>query len=106
MKNFLIALILFIIPSITHAQDVWIYSHDGIDSYIIEESIAAESDLVTVTTKDVQDGNLLRTIHWKFENVFGQWRYETSEMDGFHTTVVIEDGLSGKILRFYLDHSN
>ena len=107
MKKFLIALIFFIIPSITHAQDVWIYSHNDTEScYIVEESIVVHEDEVEVTTKEVRDGELLMTIDWKFEKIFDQWRYETSEMDGTHTTVVIEDGLSGKILRFCLDHSN
>ena len=104
MKKLLIALLIFMIPNITHAQDIWIYSYDETSScYIVSDSIVTREDEVEVTTKEVCDGKLLMTIDWKFEKIGEQWRYETSEMDGNHTTVVIEDGLSGKILRFCLD---
>ena len=78
------------------ATDVWIdhWSHEDVDVYIMDDTIKyARSDACKwfyITTKEVKDGQLQRTIVWKFSSWYNEmWRYETSTMDGCHTTVVI-----------------
>lgn len=79
------------------AQDVWIerWNSEGVDLYAMDDTIKGNaSDLgykeFTVSTKLVKNGQVTEIINWKFSRFRTDiWRYETSNMDGLHTTVVI-----------------
>ena len=94
------------------AQDVWVCSvanssyERGYEVFIMTETIQSDgSTWAKATTKKVRNGQLLKTIRWTFDGVTGMWRYETSTMDGTHTTRVIEGSMPDKILRYCLAHS-
>ncbi len=101
MKKFFLAVIftltIFFTPARNcEATDIWVenWSAENIDIYIIEETIknisAENNRAFSVSIKKVQNNQLLKTLNYtfsKFENDF--WRYESSEMDGEHLTVVI-----------------
>ena len=98
MKKFLtiiFVLTIFFIPAkICAAADIWVehWNEENADIYVVEETISGNSaqNYFSVSTKKVRGGQLLQSIQWKFskyQNDF--WRYETSTMDGSHTTAVI-----------------
>ena len=77
------------------ARDVWVdhWDYENVDIYVMDDTITpanSERDYFSVTTKQVRNGKLLKTVIWKFSKYMtDMWRYETSTMDGTHTTVVI-----------------
>ena len=77
------------------ARDVWVehWDYENVDIYVMDDTIApsnSERNYFSVTTKQVRNGKLLKTVIWKFSKYMtDMWRYETSTMDGTHTTVVI-----------------
>ena len=80
------------------AQDVWIehWDSEGVDVYAMGETIDGRvvpdtaCKEFTVSTKIVKNGQLKEILKWKFIRFrTDMWRYETSNMDGRHTTVVI-----------------
>ena len=100
MKKFVLfaflATMIFSMPvSDCEARDVWVehWDYENVDIYIMDDTIApanSERDYFSVTTKQVRNGKLLKTVIWKFSKYMtDMWRYETSTMDGMHTTVVI-----------------
>ncbi len=85
---------LIISASTCAAKDVWVESwqSEGTDIYVMDDTIKGNNsyDYFSVTVKKVRNGQLLQTVIWKFSQVRGDfWRYETSTMDGTHTTVVM-----------------
>ena len=76
------------------AQDIWVahWKSDNIDVYAMDNTITSNTsgDYFAVSTKMVTNGQLKQVLFWKFSKFrSSMWRYETSEMDGTHTTVVI-----------------
>ena len=79
------------------AADVWIehWQSEGIDIYAADDSIKGDvsqsgDKYFTVSTKFVKGGEVQRVVKWTFSKYQSDmWRYETSAMDGTHTTVVI-----------------
>lgn len=79
------------------AADVWVdrWQSDGIDIYAADDSIKGDvsqsgDKYFTVSTKFVKGGKVQRVVKWTFSKYQSDmWRYETSAMDGTHTTVVI-----------------
>lgn len=99
MKKFtLFALLVTVIFSMSfqnvEAKDVWVehWSYENADIYVMDDTIApsnSERNYFSVSTKEVRNGKLLKVISWKFSKYKDDmWRYETSTMDGMHTTVV------------------
>ena len=106
MKKILALLIFMLglqIPNAS-AEDVWISTDDEIDTYIVTESIQKDPnvEMVLVVTKFVRSEGF-KNVDWTFYKLGDMWRYETSEMDGMHTSVVLDDSLSGKILQYCLN---
>lgn len=89
--------ILFSVPvSSCEAKDVWVshWTSEDIDIYVMEDTIVGnsfnENKHFTVSVKEVKDGKLVKLVDWSFSRYkTDMWRYETSTMDGTHTTVVI-----------------
>lgn len=74
--------------------------------YVMDDTVIAADthDAFNVTVKYVKDGKLNRVVIWKFSKWRDDmWRYETSEMDGLHTTVVIP---KNAIFEFCMDKLN
>lgn len=78
------------------AQDVWVehWNTENIDVYAMDDTITSgTSDTgknFSVTAKFVKSGRLQQVVVWKFSKWHSEmWRYETSTMDGSHTTAVI-----------------
>ena len=86
------------------ATDVWVahWNDENVDIYVMDDTLqygtGSTGRWFNVVTKKVRDGRLLRTIDWKFSKFKSDmWRYETSTMDGRHTTVVMPMFASGEI---------
>ena len=78
------------------AQDIWVahWQSENIDVYATDDTITSDTSdagkYFSVSTKFVRNGQLLEVVVWKFGKFDSDmWRYETSQMDGSHTTVVI-----------------
>ena len=78
------------------AQDVWVehWSSENIDIYAMDDTItsgtSATGKYFKVSTKFVRNGQLQKVVNWTFSKYqTDMWRYETSTMDGSHTTVVM-----------------
>lgn len=100
MKKFFFALMFIAVLTVSQtcaAADVWIehWQADGVDIYAVEDSIKGDvlqngDKYFTVSTKFVKRGEVQRVVKWTFSKYQSDmWRYETSAMDGTHTTVVI-----------------
>ena len=102
MKRFilLVFLVVMMILSIStdncQAKDVWVerWSSENIDIYVMDDTItsnsSSENKNFNVSVKNVRNGQLIRVVNWSFYKYkTDSWRYETSTMDGTHTTVVI-----------------
>jgi hypothetical protein len=84
------------IANICAAQDIWVthWQSENLDIYAMDDTIRDTSSedykSFAVSAKFVKNGQLLKVVNWDFmKNKTGMWRYETSTMDGRHTTVVI-----------------
>ena len=100
MKRLLSVLVIAVVmacmlPS-CEAEDVWVdHGRDSnIDIYVMDDTITCGTSSTgryfDVTVKTVRDGQLLDVITWEFSKYKDDmWRFETSIMDGSHTTVVI-----------------
>ena len=78
------------------AQDIWVkqWQSENIDVYAMDDTITSGTSdtekYFSVSTKFVRNGQLQQVVVWKFSKFDSDmWRYETSTMDGSHTTVVI-----------------
>lgn len=78
------------------AQDIWVehWNSEGIDIYAMDDTITSGTSdtgkYFSVTAKFVMNGSLQKVVVWKFSKFRSDmWRYETSDMYGRHTTVVI-----------------
>ena len=76
------------------AKDIWIerWTAEGVDIYVMDDTITNDTseNYFSVSTKMVANGQLQQVVVWKFSKFrSSMWRYETSTMDGSHTTVVI-----------------
>ena len=78
------------------AQDIWVehWQAENIDVYAMDDTITSGTSdtgkYFNVSTKFVRNGQLQKVVVWKFSKFYSEmWRYETSTMDGSHTTVVI-----------------
>ncbi|MBR1645432.1 MAG: hypothetical protein IJ685_01520 [Selenomonadaceae bacterium] len=85
-----------IFAEICAAQDVWVahWQSENIDVYAMDDTITSGTSdtgkYFSVSTKFVSNGQLQQVVVWKFSKFRDDmWRYETSTMDGSHTTVVI-----------------
>ena len=96
MKKFFLLTIfatLIFSASTCAAKDVWVdtWQSEGIDIYVMDNTIVGNDNrnYFSVSVKQVRNGRLDKVVIWKFSQVRGDmWRYETSTMDGTHTTVV------------------
>ena len=84
-----------ILPS-CEAKDVWVdhWGDSNIDVYVMDDTLSSGTSsngrYFNVTAKTVRDGQQLDVITWAFsKHNDDMWRFETSIMDGSHTTVVI-----------------
>lgn len=87
------------------AKDVWVdrNSYDGTDYYVMDDTIVGNDsrNYFSVSVKQVRNGRLDKVVVCKFDKYGGgMWRYETSTMDGTHTTVVIP---RNKIFEFCME---
>ena len=99
MKKFFFAMMFAVltVASTCAAADVWIehWQGGGIDIYAADDSIKGDvsqsgDKYFTVSTKFVKRGEVQHVVKWTFSKYQSDmWRYETSAMDGTHTTVVI-----------------
>ena len=113
MKKFILLLSIcytIINFDIIKAQDIWIdhWNDENIDVYVINDTIQTGNDngrWIRVVTKSIRDGKLIETNQWSFSNFrnYGEWRYRTDRMEG-HTNRVIENGSSGKILKYCIEY--
>ena len=88
--------VLFLFLPNCEATDVWVehWNDEDIDIYVMDDTIISGSSTngqyFKVSTKEVKNGQLQKVINWSFSKYKdSMWRYETSTMDGRHTTVVI-----------------
>ena len=99
MKKFFFALTMvavLIIGGTCAAQDVWVahWQSENLDIYVMDDTITSGTSetgrYFNVSTKMVRNGQLQKVVNWSFSKGHSDmWRYETSTMDGSHTTVVI-----------------
>lgn len=100
MKKLLSALVLAMVMACMQpdceAADVWVahWNDENVDIYVMDDTITSGTSKTgryfDVATKKVKNGQLKQVITWKFSKFKDDmWRYETSTMDGSHTTVVI-----------------
>lgn len=87
------------------AKDVWVerWDSEGTEIYVMDDKIIGNDsrNYFSVSVKKVRNGQLLQVIIWKFSQYRGgMWRYETSTMDGTHTTVVMHPN---KIFEFCMN---
>ena len=83
------------------AKDVWVarWASENVDIYVMDDTITSGSSngsrYFKVSTKQVRNGQLLKVINWSYSKYnTDMWRYESSTMNGTHTTVVIpRDGI-------------
>lgn len=82
-------------PANCEAADVWVdhWNSENLDLFVIEDSLrygsGATGKYFNVNVKQVRNGRLVRTVHWEYSKYkTDMWRYETSTMDGHHTTAV------------------
>ena len=88
----IIATIIFS-ASICAANDVWLERRqsEGVEVYVMDDTIIGKDsrNYFSVSVKQVRNGRLDKIVIWKFSKFRDDmWRYETSLMDGSHTTVV------------------
>jgi len=90
------AFTLFLPEYSCEATDVWVnhWNSENIDIYVMDDTIrGGTSDTgkyFKVSTKKVRNGELIDIVNWSFSKYkTDMWRYETSTMDGTHTTVVL-----------------
>ena len=97
MKKFFFALTMvavLIIGGTCAAQDVWMSTYGDVETYVMDDTITSGTSdngrYFNVSVKQVKNGQLQKVVIWKFDQFrSSMWRYETSTMDGRHTTVVI-----------------
>ena len=84
------------------AQDVWVDhwgGSDNVDIYVMDDTIVTNSsrDGFSVVTKQVRNGQILKTIKWNFYNVRGSWRYSAGNSS--HDNIVY----NSKIFEFCMN---
>ncbi len=99
MKKFFFALMFVATLTLANtcvAKDIWVthWNHENIDIYAMDDTITSSTSntekYFKVSTKFIQNGQLQKVVNWTFSKYHSDmWRYETSTMDGTHTTVVI-----------------
>ena len=100
MKKLLSALVMAVVMACIlpsgEAADVWVdhWNDENVDIYVMDDTITSGTSKTgryfDVVTKKVKNGQLQKVITWQFSQYKDDmWRYETSTMDGSHTTVVI-----------------
>lgn len=98
MKQFVFALMFAVALTFANtcaAQDVWVEhwgGSDNVDIYVMDDTLRGNSSQnnFAVSTKFVRNGRLQKVVNWSFSKYkTDMWRYETSTMDGSHTTVVM-----------------
>ena len=106
MKKFFLSLMFVVALAFTStcaAKDVWIdhWGSEGVDIYVMDDTIVGNSsgNGFSVVTKEVRNGRLLKNVKWIFDNARGSWRYETSTMNGNHTSIVYNN----KIFEFCMN---
>ncbi len=99
-KKLLSVLVIAVVMACTlpscEAEDVWVdhWGDSDIDVYVMDDTLSSGTSsncrYFNVSVKTVKDGQQLDVITWEFsKHKDDMWRYETSIMDGSHTTVVI-----------------
>lgn len=97
MRKIFLAALFVIALAVTQtcaAKDVWVahWNSDNVDVYVMDDTITSgtSGNSFSVSTKMVTNGQLKQVVVWKFSKFrSSMWRYETSTMDGSHTTVVM-----------------
>ena len=97
MRKIFLAVLFVIALTVTQtcaAKDVWVahWNSDNVDVYVMDDTITSgtSGNSFSVSTKMVTNGQLKQVVVWKFSKFrSSMWRYETSTMDGSHTTVVM-----------------
>ncbi len=99
MKNFFFALMFVATLTFSNtcaAKDIWVahWNYENVDIYAMDDTItngtSGTGKYFSVSTKFVSNGQLKQVVVWKFSKWRDDmWRYETSTMDGTHTTVVM-----------------
>ena len=97
MRKIFLAALFVIALTVTQtcaAKDVWVehWNSENVDIYVMDDTITSGSsgNYFSVSTKMVTNGQLKQVVVWKFSKFrSSMWRYETSTMDGSHTTVVM-----------------
>ena len=102
MKKIFIAIIFSAVSVLSipatncEATDVWVdhWKSENVDVYVMDDTLrdgtSETGRYFKVSTKEVRNGQLQKVINWSFSQYKSDmWRYETSNMDGSHTTVVI-----------------
>lgn len=69
----------------SQATDVWVSQYDGVDTYVMDNTIkhgvTSSGRWVSVSTKNVRNGQLVDTITWRFSKYSNvMWRYTTTKM--------------------------
>ena len=93
---FAIMFVMLTVANTCSAKDIWLehWQSENIDLYVMDDTITNGSSKTDkhfkVSTKFVRNGQLQQVVQWSFSKyITDMWRYETSTMDGSHTTVVI-----------------
>ena len=100
MKKLLSVLVIAVVMACMlpncEAEDVWVehWKDSNMDVYVMDDTITSGTTSTgryfDVTAKTVRNGQLQDVITWEFSKYKDDmWRFETSIMDGSHTTVVI-----------------
>ena len=110
MRKIFLAVMFIIVLTVTQtcaAKDVWVehWNSENVDVYVMDDTITSGTSntgkYFKVSTKFVRNGKLQNVVNWSFSKWHDDmWRYETSTMDGRHTTVVVPRNM---IFEFCMD---
>ncbi len=69
----------FLAPQIALARDVYAGTDNGIDYWLVEETIVLEEGIYRADTKDLRDGALDSVTHWEFVTDGRHWYFLRSK---------------------------
>ena len=99
----MLMLLFLLIPSVSEAKDIWIDSYNGMDCYIIEDTIYWSSDVyVELETKLVRNGKCIKIIDWELFTFRGKDGYRANDGAGIWNGDW--RGLAKKIYQYCREH--